>query len=141
MARSPRNLNAQTAVSTPVPDPSVPRTRTRSRPSVLSTPTPVTPAASFSTAPPTPSPLGQVENVASSSKAPRQSVEAKTHGLRSVLGERERTPCPFPGEYGGREKCGVSEEDEKDEVLMALAAACAKMVRLTPTKPLSFRSH
>jgi hypothetical protein len=56
-------------------------------------------------------------------------VEAKAHGLRSVHGERERVVCPFPGEYGGKEKCGVSTEDLADEVLMAICAACARFVR------------
>jgi hypothetical protein len=52
-------------------------------------------------------------------------IETKTHALRSVFGERERAACPFPGNYGGKEKLGVSEEDEKDETLMAICAAIA----------------
>jgi hypothetical protein len=50
-----------------------------------------------------------------------------------VLGEKERPPCPFPAEYGGKEKLGVSDEDEKDEVLMAVCAACAKLVSSAST--------
>ncbi len=57
-------------------------------------------------------------------------VEAKSHALRSVFGEKDRAACPFPGEYGGAGRCGVMEEDERDEVLMATCAACASVVSL-----------
>jgi hypothetical protein len=58
-------------------------------------------------------------------------VEPKTHALRSVLGEKDRAVCPFPGEYGGRVKLGLSEEDEKDEVFMAVCAAIAYFVSIS----------
>lgn len=67
-------------------------------------------------------------------------MEAKAHGLRSVHGERERVACPFPGEYGGKEKCAVSAEDLADEVLMAVCAACARLVRAQPVSLSSYRS-
>lgn len=60
--------------------------------------------------------------------APRPPVETKTHALRSVGGNQDRAPSPFPEQYGGKEKCGVSEEDEADEVLMAVCSACASLV-------------
>ncbi|OCF36229.1 hypothetical protein I316_02102 [Kwoniella heveanensis BCC8398] len=52
-------------------------------------------------------------------------VEAKAHGLRSVGVANERTPCPFPASWGGREKCGIVEEDEGDEVLMGILSSIA----------------
>ena len=55
-------------------------------------------------------------------------VDRKSHALRSVLGEKDRTQCPFPAQYGGRDRCGVVDEDERDEVLMAICAACASTV-------------
>ena len=42
--------------------------------------------------------------------------------------DKERSPCPFPAQYGGKDRCGVTEEDERDEVLMAVCAACATTV-------------
>ncbi|WVR03676.1 hypothetical protein IAU60_000671 [Kwoniella sp. DSM 27419] len=55
----------------------------------------------------------------------RQRSESKAHGLRSVGGAAERTPCPFPAAYGGRDKCGISAEDEGDEVLMSILSSIA----------------
>lgn len=50
-------------------------------------------------------------------------MEAKTHGLRSTGSSVERTPCPFPAQFGGRANCGIAEEDEADEVLMSVLSA------------------
>lgn len=36
-------------------------------------------------------------------------------------------PCPFPDRYGGKERCGVCDEDGADEVLMASCAAVAML--------------
>jgi hypothetical protein len=59
--------------------------------------------------------------------------------LRSVLGQTEKVPCPFPGQYGGRDKCGIAEEDELDSVLMAICSACATMVRNLRDPTVSWR--
>ena len=129
MARSPRSFNASTAVSTPTPKQPLPATRSsrgRSALASASTPTPTS-------APPPPStPLSATPDASgSTSKSAKAApVEAKAHGLRSVHGERERVACPFPEQYGGNDKCGVSAEDLADEVLMAVCAACASLVGL-----------
>lgn len=57
-------------------------------------------------------------------------MEPKAHALRSVGGAAQLVTSPFPGHYGGSEKCGVHEEDEADEVLMAICGACALSVRV-----------
>lgn len=80
---------------------------------------------------PVPTPITASQPVASSSKPPppsRQPVDFKAHALRSVIGGNERVSCPFPGQYGGRDKCGVMEDEEGDEILMSICAACAAMV-------------
>ena len=56
-------------------------------------------------------------------------VEAKSHGLRNAQ-EKDKVPCPFPDRYGGKDKCGVCDEDGADEVLMASCAALAMLVSL-----------
>ena len=130
MARSPRTAAAPpTQASTSAPSAIATRTSRRRQsitstaPSTPFTPGPLTPADPSTQFP------GFTPCAAGPSKAyPRQSVEHKSHALRSVENAAERTTCPFPGEYGGREKCGVSEEDEADEVLMAVCGACALLV-------------
>ncbi|KAL7420103.1 hypothetical protein Q5752_005068 [Cryptotrichosporon argae] len=54
-------------------------------------------------------------------------IEPKTHGLRNQVQARERQACPYPADYGGKDKCQVHDEDETDDVLMAICAACAIM--------------
>ncbi|KAK4683391.1 hypothetical protein P7C73_g6882, partial [Tremellales sp. Uapishka_1] len=114
MAR-PSHVQVQVAnPSTPLPLPARVSTRQRVSKSV--------------SAPSTPLPLTPTDPIPSTSKLPppsRQPVEAKTHALRSVLGGNERAPCPFPAEFGGKKKCGVDDEEENDEVLMGICAACA----------------
>nr|XP_019014584.1 uncharacterized protein I206_00667 [Kwoniella pini CBS 10737]OCF53365.1 hypothetical protein I206_00667 [Kwoniella pini CBS 10737] len=78
------------------------------------------PSTPFTPGPATPSDLGS-----SSKGRPSSIVESKTHGLRSVGGASERTPCPFPTQWGGRDKCGLTEEDEADEVLMGILGSIA----------------
>nr|XP_019048964.1 hypothetical protein I302_02744 [Kwoniella bestiolae CBS 10118]OCF27894.1 hypothetical protein I302_02744 [Kwoniella bestiolae CBS 10118] len=110
MARPIRPAPAPpTGSSTPIP-------RTSSRAHRPSTSVSGTPSTPFTPPPATPSDIG------SSSKG---RPEAKTHGLRSVGGASERTPCPFPAHWGGRDKCGISEEDEADEVLMSILGSIA----------------
>ncbi|WVQ62449.1 uncharacterized protein L199_000589 [Kwoniella botswanensis] len=102
---APAPPTGSTGSSTPIP-----RTSSRAhRPSA-------TPSTPFTPSPATPSDIG------SSSKG---RPEAKTHGLRSVGGASERTPCPFPAQWGGRDKCGILEEDEADEVLMSILGSIA----------------
>ncbi|ORX35327.1 hypothetical protein BD324DRAFT_652461 [Kockovaella imperatae] len=151
MARSPRTLqHASSSSTTPVASSSTPRqstiipppfsqpgssntqtpvTRTRSRRSSVATAsssrTPNAVASSSSTAPSTPPLLTPTTELPP--KLGRQAIESKPHALRSVLGEKERSPCPFPTQYGGRDKCAVVEDDERDEVLMAVCGACAIM--------------
>lgn len=118
-------------------------TRTSRRRQSVSASTSTAPSTPFTPGPLTPADhstpfFGFTNAVSGSSKqgraqtpagyTPRQSVERKSHALRSVEIAAERTPCPFPSEYGGKEKCGVSDEDEADEVLMAVCGACALMV-------------
>lgn len=148
MARSPRTINAPSPTtstpiqpSTPVaipganPSAHTPTTRTSARvrqPSALATsslPPPITPAPAHHAS----STIGTPAE-ASSSKLPKTHVESKAHALRSVLGDKERTPCPYPSQYGGKEKCGVADDDERDEVLMAICAACAVMVGPLPRR-------
>ncbi|XAO27289.1 hypothetical protein I312_106134 [Cryptococcus bacillisporus CA1280] len=71
--------------------------------------------------PPTPASDGAGARNGSTRRAP--AVEAKTHGLRSTGSSVERTPCPFPAQFGGRANCGIAEEDEADEVLMSVLSA------------------
>lgn len=125
---------------------------TRSTPASSVTSTPVTSGrpsrraaaagpipAYLTSAPATPSPLADEAATPSSaastvtSKTPGGTgrVERKAHALRSVGGAAQLVTSPFPGEYGGSEKCGVHEEDEADEVLMAVCGACATTVRIS----------
>lgn len=87
----------------------------------------------ITSAPSTPSPLAEEVTApapsSSTSKTPSR-VERKSHALRSVGGTASLVTSPFPGEYGGSEKCGVHEDDEADEVLMAVCGACAVTVRI-----------
>lgn len=64
-------------------------------------------------------------------------MEAKAHGLRSTGSSVERTPCPFPAQFGGRANCGIAEEDEADEVLMGVLSAIAFYVSVScnPARP------
>ncbi|KAK8861734.1 hypothetical protein IAR55_002557 [Kwoniella newhampshirensis] len=120
MARPIRPAPAPTSV-TPVPSTkasssaSTPRTSHRSH------------RTSTSTDPSTPHPTAPLTPLDSAGRSSRTStvVEAKAHGLRSVGGASERTPCPFPAAWGGKEKCGITEEDEADEVLMSILGAIA----------------
>ena len=95
-----------------------------------------------STAPPTPSSAGPVTPVATppafptpqstSSAGPsrlqsKSYVEPKNHQTRNH-GDKDRQSCPFPEEYGGQAKCGVSDADAEDDVLMACCAALAQVV-------------
>ncbi|WVQ77289.1 hypothetical protein IAR50_006973 [Cryptococcus sp. DSM 104548] len=54
-------------------------------------------------------------------------VEAKTHGTRRAGNAVERRPCPFPSQWGGRNKCCISQEDEADEVLMGVFSSIASL--------------
>lgn len=58
----------------------------------------------------------------------KSNIAPKVHGLRNAHTARERVPCPFPGEFGGPQHCGVLDEDLADDVLMAICGACATMV-------------
>ena len=127
MARSSLNVAAQTVIPvTPAPSPTT-RTSTRVHARHASTSasniaTPVTPVISTPPEPLSPPSTSRIQSKHSG-------ITTKSHALRSVLGEKEREPCPYPGQYGGPAKCGVTEEDEKDEVLMATCAACSSVVR------------
>ncbi|RXK38092.1 hypothetical protein M231_04651 [Tremella mesenterica] len=57
-------------------------------------------------------------------KVSKTTIESRSHGLRKAQ-EKEKVPCPFPEKYGGREKCGVLDDDGGDEILMASCAALA----------------
>lgn len=130
MARSPR-----TAVAPPPPPSTISSRPSRRRQSVTST----APSTPYTPAPGTPdasSPFtGFTPSTAGPSRPPAPipglgpGVGGRGHALRSVgAAAAERTPCPFPAEYGGREKCGIHEEDEADEVLMAGCGALALLV-------------
>ncbi|WWD16342.1 hypothetical protein CI109_100768 [Kwoniella shandongensis] len=108
-------ISAATTSATASSSKSTPRTSHRSH------------RASTSTAPSTPLPSGPLTPSDSAGRSSRPStvVEAKAHGLRSVGGASERTPCPFPAAWGGKEKCGISDEDEADDVLMSILGAIA----------------
>lgn len=144
MARSPRVTNAPpTTPDTSVAGPSQPirvstrHTRKQSTVTFIRPSTPVTPAILT----PSDSPNTTVSLVQITRPIPKTYVEPKTHSLRSVGGERERVACPFPEKYGGKDKCGVSDEDEKDETLMALCAALAVSVRTLPPFYSCIRSY
>lgn len=125
MARSPVTANATTVpLAATMPTPTT-RTSTRvhARQASMSTTAPSTPLILTPSEPISPPSTSRHH-------AKQASVEAKTHALRSVFGEKERESCPYPGQYGGAAKCGVSDEDEKDEVLMATCAACSSVVSL-----------
>jgi len=92
-------------------------------------------AASSSASPASSGPLTPAEQQLQQSNphstrhaVPKSYVEPKAHGLRNSSSARERTPCPFPADHGGSVICGVAEDDEADEVLMAICSACAAMV-------------
>lgn len=55
-------------------------------------------------------------------------VEPKAHGLRNAQNAKERRAIPFPADFGGKDVCGIHDEDEQDDVLMAICGACASMV-------------
>ncbi|WVQ78634.1 hypothetical protein IAT38_000721 [Cryptococcus sp. DSM 104549] len=80
--------------------------------------------AAYTPGPPTPGSDGAGVGGRHSARA-GAAVEHKAHGLRSVGGASERTPCPFPAQWGGRVKVGITEEDEGDEALMSICAAIA----------------
>ncbi|WRT63914.1 uncharacterized protein IL334_000840 [Kwoniella shivajii] len=117
---APAPSNPSTPISNSTTNPqrssSNPRTSARVRPSAG------TPSASTSC---TPGPSTPYELGLSGKGKPACSVEAKAHGLRSVGGASERTPCPFPAQWGGRDKCGITEEDENDDVLMSILGSIA----------------
>jgi hypothetical protein len=100
-----------------------PESVTSSGPSSPNTPAPVTPSSSTAAAPSPP--------VAGPSRTPnplsKSYVAPKNHQTRNH-GDKDRETCPFPDMYGGKGKCGVSDEDERDDVLMACCAAIAKAV-------------
>ena len=100
-----------------------------------------------STAPPTPSSTGPVtpaatppafqtpQSTTSSAAGPsrlqsKSYVEPKNHQTRNH-GDKDRQSCPFPDEYGGQAKCGVTDADAEDDVLMACCAALAQVVSLS----------
>lgn len=132
MARSPRNGTAAAPPANNTPTVAARTGRRRQSVSVTtaSTAGPSTPSASSLT------PYDDPSTPASSSSKFHTPggvnslgrIEPKAHALRSVGGAADRVPCPFPANYGGSERCGVWEEDEADEVLMAVCAACASTV-------------
>ncbi|WVQ93716.1 hypothetical protein IAU59_000793 [Kwoniella sp. CBS 9459] len=116
-APAPRDLASATASTSATPSASTSTPRTSSRPHKPS-------AAALASGPSTPvTPGPSTPSDARSRSA--AAVEAKAHGLRSVGVASERTPCPFPASWGGREKCGIQEEDEVDEVLMGVLSSIA----------------
>jgi hypothetical protein len=145
MGRSPHHAQPKStimhggpiAIASPIPahlqTPPVPTRSSRRRqsnsvsstaPSSPNTPAPVTPAD------PTPA-VPLAAPVAGPSRTPnplsKSYVAPKNHQTRNH-GDKDRETCPFPELYGGSAKCGVSEEDEQDEVLMACCAALAQVV-------------
>lgn len=119
--------------TTPGAGPSRPlRQSTRSsRRSIAAASTPATPTSSAGPLTPAdPNPPAATPPLPSSSSraAPKNHVEPKAHGLRNSHQQRERQSCPYPQDFGGKEQCGITEEDEADEVLMAVCGACAVMV-------------
>ncbi|OWZ26587.1 hypothetical protein J010_06782 [Cryptococcus neoformans] len=115
----------------PAPGPTTPsagpstslRTSARTRRQSASTSVASTSASALTPGPPTPASDGVGARNGAARRAP--AVEAKTHGLRSTGSSVERTPCPFPAQFGGRANCGIAEEDEADEVLMGVLSAIA----------------
>lgn len=113
----------------PVPTRSSARRRqsnsvTSSAPSSPNTPAPLTPAESLPLAAPSPPVAGPSRTPNPLSKS---YVAPKNHQTRNH-GDKDRETCPFPEQYGGGAKCGVTDEDEQDEVLMACCAALAQVV-------------
>lgn len=102
-------------------------------------------ASASTTGPATPSSAGPVTPVATPPSFPLSSsslagpsrlqsksyVAPKNHQTRNH-GDKDRETCPFPEEYGGAAKCGVSDVDAEDEVLMACCAALAQSVSVFP---------
>ena len=112
-----------TRISTRIRRPSISLPTTQSLPTMPSQPT-----AGPSTQPfPPPSMIAPAFPSRFVATPSRQPIEAKAHGLRSV-GSVDKAECPFPAQFGGCEKCGVSEEDERDESLMAICASIASTV-------------
>lgn len=73
-------------------------------------------------------PFAAASHGSGSRHAPKPLVEPKVHGLRHAQGDREKVPAPFPAAYGGKEKCALHDDDEKDEVFVAICSALAEMV-------------
>nr|XP_018266942.1 uncharacterized protein I303_00922 [Kwoniella dejecticola CBS 10117]OBR89100.1 hypothetical protein I303_00922 [Kwoniella dejecticola CBS 10117] len=123
-APAPPNGSSST---TSTPSASTPRTSSRQhKPSAAALASASsTQAASTVSTPFTPGPSTPSQAGLSGKGRASSTVEAKAHGLRSIGGAGERTPCPFPAQYGGKEKCGLMEEDEADEVLMGILASIA----------------
>lgn len=148
MGRSPHHANQKSttmssgpiaiALPTPIPahvtTPTIPTrssARRRQSTSVSSTgsssprtPAPSTPAAPSPLAAPSPPVAGPSRTPNPLSKS---YVAPKNHQTRNH-GDKDRAPCPFPDQYGGKVKCGVSDQDEADEYLMATCAALAQTV-------------
>lgn len=135
----PSPSSGAAGVATPVAGPSRTRgTRSSARRSLAAAATAPSSSASASTsAAASPASSGGVDRASSpaashhstrSAGIPKSHVAPKAHGLRNALNARDRTPCPFPSEFGGSEHCGVADEDEADDVLMAICAATAGLV-------------
>ncbi|RSH85080.1 uncharacterized protein EHS24_006673 [Apiotrichum porosum] len=122
----PSPSSGAAGVATPVAGPSRTRgTRSSARRSLAAAATAPSSSASASTsAAASPASSGGVDRI------PKSHVAPKAHGLRNALNARDRTPCPFPSEFGGSEHCGVADEDEADDVLMAICAATAGLGNL-----------
>ncbi|WVF66084.1 hypothetical protein IAT40_000823 [Kwoniella sp. CBS 6097] len=116
-APAPRESASTSASTSATPSTSTPTPRTSSRPHKPS-------AAALASGPSTPITPG-LSTPSDARSRTSTTVESKAHGLRSVGVANERTPCPFPASWGGREKCGIEEEDEGDEVLMGILSSIA----------------
>jgi hypothetical protein len=147
MGRSPHHAtpkpttmsNGPIAIATPIPahvqtPPAPTRSSARRRqstsvsiaPSSLRTSLPATPAAPSPLAAPSPPVAGPSRTPNPLSKS---YVAPKNHQTRNH-GDKDRETCPFPEQYGGKAKCGITDEDEQDECLMACCAALAETVSL-----------
>ncbi|KAI9632828.1 uncharacterized protein MKK02DRAFT_41140 [Dioszegia hungarica] len=127
MARSPRTAvppAPQTSTPTASASTSAIATRPSRRRKSVSASASAAPSPASASAADAPSPLTGLTPISASAVA-GPSRGQRSHALRSEWMAAERTACPFPAEYGGRDKCGVSEEDEADEVLMAVCGSLA----------------
>jgi hypothetical protein len=142
MGRSPHHAQPKSttmhggpiAIASPIPahlqTPPVPTRSSRRRQSNSVSTAPSSPIAPVTPAEPSP-PAPLATPVAGPSRTPnplsKSYVAPKNHQTRNH-GDKDRESCPFPEQYGGSAKCGVSDEDEQDEVLMACCAALAQVV-------------